>query len=191
VSLAGRLRARRPEIEQAILARVRVVSGPAGQEDAEYLAGLSETVAAAVENGLVGVERGESWSGLVPAEAVVQARRAARNGVGLENVLRRYVAGYTLLEDFIVQGGEQSGFAGQGKELRQALQTQGALLDRLIASITEEYTREIERASSSCRSVMQDSRSRTRSWLPESTGSRCLSTRRGCSPPSTFRLPRP
>jgi hypothetical protein len=46
---------------------------------------------AAVEYGLQGIERGEGWSGQVPAVATEQARRAARVGVSLDTVLVRYV----------------------------------------------------------------------------------------------------
>jgi PucR-like helix-turn-helix protein/diguanylate cyclase with GGDEF domain len=141
--LAGRLRSRRAEIEEVIFARVRdSVSDPAGSRDAEYTAGLRAAVAAAVEYGLMGIEQGEEWSGPIPPAAVVQAHRAARTGVELDTVLRRYAAGYTLLEDFIVQ--EADGFPSQA--LRQVLATQGSLLESLMASIATEYRREVERA---------------------------------------------
>jgi hypothetical protein len=52
---------------------------------------------AAVEYGLQGIERGEGWSGQVPAVATEQARRTSRRvlimriGVSLDTVLVRYV----------------------------------------------------------------------------------------------------
>ncbi len=149
VGVAGRLRERRVEIERAILARVRAVPDLVEGEDAEYVAGLNEAVAAAVDYGLRGIEQGEGWSGPVPLKAVAQAHRAARNGVALETVLRRYFAGHTLLGDFVMQEADSGGLLGQGAALRYVQRTQASLLDRLIVSIIDEYTRESERTGRS------------------------------------------
>jgi hypothetical protein len=60
--------------------------------------------------------------------------------VSLEKVLRRYLAGYTLLSEFVIEEVER-GRAGGGT-LKRALGTQAAVFDRLIAAISEEYARE-------------------------------------------------
>jgi hypothetical protein len=141
--LAARLRGRRTEIGEVIAARVRDgVSDRAGSGDAEYVTGLRAAVEAAVDYGLAGIEHGEEWSGPIPTEAVVQAHRAARNGVALETVLRRYTVGYTLLEDFVVQEAEDF----PNEALRGVLGSQGRLLERLMAAIAGEYRGEVERA---------------------------------------------
>jgi DNA-binding XRE family transcriptional regulator len=141
-----RLRSRRVEIEQAIFARVRdELPDPLGGEDAEYVAGLAETVTAVVDYGLTGIEQGEEWSGPVPPAAVAQAHRAARGGVALETVLRRYVAGHALLGDFVTQETAQGGFPDKGDALRSVQSTQVSLLERVMDSIADEYTRESER----------------------------------------------
>jgi hypothetical protein len=147
--LDARLRVRRPEIEQTTLARVRAVPDPAGARDAEYIAGLGTTVTALIEYGLRGVERGEERSGPIPPEALAQAQRAARTGVGLDTVLRRYVMGHALLEDFIMREAEDGVLLGQGAALLFVRRTLGSMLDRLIVAVSKEYKREAQRVSSS------------------------------------------
>src|SRR5271165_3182773 len=107
--LAELLRARREEIEEAIIARFRDVGFDAtAGEDAEYVAGARAAVAEAVDYGLRAIEQGEEWFGSIPPAAVAQARRAARSGVSLERVLLRNNAGHTLLGDFVMQAAENS-----------------------------------------------------------------------------------
>ena len=100
--VVARLRARRHELVGAIVERVRGDAfGRAGEDDAEYVAGLRTAVAAAVDYGFEGIERGEGDGSPptppVPVAVSEQARRAARIGVSLDTVLRRYVVGHTLL----------------------------------------------------------------------------------------------
>ena len=140
--MRARLEARRPEIEQEILARVHAVSDSAGAEDPEYVQGLRAAASAALGYGLAGIARGER-SGPIPAVLFAQTRRAARNGIGLDTVLRRYFAGYTLLGDFVVQEAEDGGLL-RGAALRRVLRAQAALFDRLVLAITDEYTRATE-----------------------------------------------
>jgi hypothetical protein len=141
--VAGRLRARRAEIEQAIFARVRDVAPSAmGDRDAEYVAGLHAAVGAAVEFVLAGIERGEERPAPIPSAAVAQAQRAVRSGVSLETVLRRYTAGYTMLGDYVIEEAENAELVGQ---LRRLLRVQASLLERLTSTIADEYGRELER----------------------------------------------
>ncbi len=145
-----RLRERRGEIEDAIFARVcAVVSDPVGLGDAEYLAGLRAAVVAAVDYGLMGIERAGELPEPVPAAAVSQARRAARSGVNLDTMLRRYTAGYALLEDFVIQEVERANLASQSGALRHVLRAHASVLERLTASIAEEYRAELEQAGRS------------------------------------------
>jgi AcrR family transcriptional regulator len=144
-----RLRARRSEIDEAIFARVRdVAPDQVGFGDPEYVAGLRAAISAAVGYVLGGIEQGREFSPRIPSAAVAQARRAACLGVGLDTVLRRYVAAYTVLEDFIMQETDHSDFAGQRIAVRWVLETSASLLDRLITSITSAYMQEQERIGS-------------------------------------------
>jgi hypothetical protein len=152
--VVARLRARQGELAQTIFA---LVSGdafpPVGVDDAEYVAGLTAAVVAAVEYVLEGIERGAEGVGPIPTAVSEQARRAARVGVGLDTVLRRYVVGHALLEEIIMEEparGEQDWIHSTQREgLREALRAQASLLDRLLVAITGEYRDELERAGRS------------------------------------------
>jgi PucR C-terminal helix-turn-helix domain/GGDEF-like domain len=138
------LQSRRPEIEGIALARTYGVSDPAGVGDPEYVAGLRTAVSAALDYGFSGIQHGEDRVGPPPEALLTQARRAARSGVDLDTVLRRYIAGYALLGDFIMQAIEGGDLVAQAVDLRGIWRTQAALLDRLVAAVTAEYRRESE-----------------------------------------------
>jgi len=141
-SLVSRLRARRTEIEQAALTRIYSVSGTEGSNP-EYLDGLRTAVSAALDYGIEALERSEDRPAPIPTALLSQARLAARHGVKLDTVLRRYLAGHTLLCDFLI---EESGRGASldGDSLKRMLRTQGIVLDRLIAAVSEEYMTEVK-----------------------------------------------
>jgi hypothetical protein len=145
--LSQRLRARHLAIEEAIFAHVRrAAPNPAGiEEDPEYIAGLRAAVTAIVDYGLTGIEQGEEWSGPIPSSAIAQAHRAARDGVSLDTVLRRYALGDRVLGEFIMDEVESL----PPRALRHIFRVQGSLLDRLMVSIAIEYRQETERVQRS------------------------------------------
>lgn len=136
--LLARLRARRGEIEQAILTRVHAISDPTEVSDPAYAEGLRAAVSAALDFGLDGIERGEVRPPAVPIALLAQARVAARNAVSLDTVLRRYFAGYMLLGDFLIEEANPL----RGVELQRLLRAQSTLLDRLLTAVAEEHSRE-------------------------------------------------
>jgi PucR C-terminal helix-turn-helix domain/GGDEF-like domain len=139
--LAARLQERRAEIEGAARARVYAIADPVEAADPHYEDGLKEAVSEALAYGFEAIERGEEAAPQVPPTLLAQARLAARNKVNLDTVLRRYFAGYTLFGDFLVQEAEREEEL-DASALKQLLQAQGALFDRLIVAVTEEYGRE-------------------------------------------------
>jgi hypothetical protein len=144
--VVARLRARRGELIETIFRQVQAGAfAGAGDGDAEYLAGLRAAVAAAVEYSWRGIERGAERAGPIPAAAVEQARRAARTGVSLDTVLRRYVVGNALLEQVVLVEADR----GERGVLRAALRAQASVLDRLLAAVTVEYGDELARAGHS------------------------------------------
>jgi PucR C-terminal helix-turn-helix domain/GGDEF-like domain len=140
-ALAKRLRARRPEIEQAALTRINAVAEVGESTDPAYRDGLKAAVSAALEYGIEAVERSSERPPPMPTVLLAQARLAARHGVKLETVLRRYLAGYTLLGDFLIEESERGGQLN-GASLKRLLRVQASLLDGLIAAVSEEYARE-------------------------------------------------
>ena len=141
-ALAARLAERRGEIEQAALTRVYAVQDPS-ESDPTYLQGLREAVSAALTYGLEAIERGEGHAPPVPVALLAQARTAARSGVSLDTVLRRYFAGYTLLGDFLSEEAAAVDSL-EGTALSHLLREQATLFDRLIAAISDEYGREAQ-----------------------------------------------
>lgn len=145
--LAERLRARRDEIEQSALNRALAIAEPLESADPGYLDGLRKAISAAIDYSLAGIESGQSAAPPVPDALRVQACLAARSGVGLDKVFRRYFAGYALLGDAIAQ--EAGGGVGQADGPRRASRELAGLFDRLLATIGEEYRREEEELSRS------------------------------------------
>ena len=140
-TLAERLRLRLPEIEGATLHRIRSIDDSAKAADPEYAQGLRATLTAALEYGLLAIESGEDRVPSVPVPLLAQARTAARSGVGLDTVLRRYLAGYSLLTDFAIEEAEHDG-SPDDTVLRTILRGQAAVLDRLLEAVSEEHRRE-------------------------------------------------
>jgi diguanylate cyclase with GGDEF domain/PucR-like helix-turn-helix protein len=138
-TLVKRLRERQDEIEQAVLTRTFAVSTSPEPQEADYLEGLRSVVSAAVDYGLRVIEVGEERAPPLPPALFAQTRLAARYGIGLDTVLRRYSAGYVLLSDFLLEETERSGLSGA--DLQRLMRSQGAL-DRLLAAVSEEYARE-------------------------------------------------
>jgi hypothetical protein len=141
--LTARLEARRNEIEQAILTRVYSVSDPTLAGDPEYVAGLRAAVAAAIDYGIADIGQGTIRPAPIPDALLAQARQAARHGVGMDTVLRRYFAGYTLLVDFVMQEAEESTLFAV-EELQALGKSQAIVFDRLVDAIAEEYKREVD-----------------------------------------------
>jgi hypothetical protein len=146
--IAQRLRERRAEIEQAILTRTYSVSQPPATGGREYTEGLRAAVAAGVELGLTGIEQGEGRATPIPDALLAQARLAARSGVSLDTVLRRYFAGHTLIEDFIVEEAERTKPLDPA-ELKRLLRSQAAIVDGLLAAVSNVYNEEAERRAPS------------------------------------------
>jgi hypothetical protein len=149
-ALAERLEARHAEIEHAVLTRVFALEDRSEVADSEYALGLKAAVCAGLAYGLSALTAGSGKLESTPPELLAQARRAARLGVGLDTVLRRYIAGHALLDDFIAEEADALGVGGRvvGKS---ALRAEAVLLDRLIAVVAAEYKDEVEALSWSWR----------------------------------------
>ncbi len=125
---------------EATATRVYAISDPHDVVDPGYLQGLDAAIAAAIDYRLTVLEVGERHAPAVPLVLLAQARLDARNGVPLDTVLRRYLAGGTLFGDFLVREAEQVDIPNQA--LRRLLAVQATLGDRLLEAVSEEYGRE-------------------------------------------------
>lgn len=142
-ALRTRLEERRVEMEGALLTRLYGVADPTEVGDLAYLEGLRTATSAALDFGLATIEASQDRLPLVPPALLAQARLAARSGVGLDTVLRRYTAGHALLVDFLVEEVERGG-ALSAADLRRLLAVISAAIDRLLVAISEEHARELE-----------------------------------------------
>jgi hypothetical protein len=139
-SLRQGLDARRPELEREALARIAAIADPAAAPDPSYLIGLRAALAAALDYGFAALAAPEREPPPVPVELLAQARLAARNGVSLNAVLRRYAAGHSLLADGLL---EEAAAVGVGAtELKDLLRALARRYDRIVAAVSEEYERE-------------------------------------------------
>jgi hypothetical protein len=140
--LSRHLEERRGEIEAAVMTRVYSVADPTDLDPA-YAEGLKNAVREAVDYGLAAIELGDDRTPPPPPGLLAQARIAARHGVSLDTVLRRYFAGHSLLIDFLVEEAGRSDLLA-GLELQGLLRSSAALFDRLLQAVAEEHARECE-----------------------------------------------
>lgn len=132
---------------QAALSRVYAIAEPAEEADPRYTQGLRVAVEAAIDFGFAVVESGVE-DPPVPVELLAQARLAARNGISLDTVLRRYFAGYALLEQVVWEEAASEREANR-PALQRLARAKGSVFERLIAEVTREYREEVDAAPES------------------------------------------
>lgn len=150
-ALCARLRCRREEMEAVIVTRAAAASEPSGASQAEYVRDLRASSTASLDYGLAAIESGEGRALPLPASVATQARSAARRSVGLDTVLRRYVAGHTLLMEYAIAEAETGGLLS-GISWGEVLRGQSVRFDRLIAEVSSIY---MDEASACMASVEQ------------------------------------
>lgn len=147
--VAARLAERRPEIEQALSARVRALQQDDGDSTSRHGADERAAISAAIAYCLEVLQTEDSsWPTPIPLDSTRQACLAAREGVGLDTVLRRYVAGHWMLKNFVIEEMERiGGFTAADREEMRGIEHRA--LDRLVAAISEEYMKEARRQAES------------------------------------------
>lgn len=138
--VVAHLRQRRSAIGEALQARMYAIGDPSEPIDPLYLQGLKSSLTAALDYGLESVELGNEHAPPIPVPLLAQARVAARSGVRLDTVLRRYFAGYNLFGEFLLDAAAETGVGGE--MLKAMARGQAGLFDRLMAAISDEYERE-------------------------------------------------
>lgn len=138
--LAKRLDERREDLERAVLARVYGVADPAAVGDPEYVKGLRVAVGAALAYGIGAIE--QEAPPPIPPQLLQQARHAARSGVALDTVLRRYFAGHALVSDLLVEEAERSELV-RPTDLKRLMRRAAKAFDCLLSSVASEYVDEI------------------------------------------------
>jgi hypothetical protein len=147
-ALVERLRRERPRLEQAIHARIRDVAPGPDDESAEYEAGQYAAIVETVDFTLAGIELGEISEQPIPPATIAQARRAARHGVALDTVLRRYHTAQGIFVNRVKDDLEHTGPAGDPAALELFVSLQ-ELHNRLTAEVAREYAHEMARGARS------------------------------------------
>ncbi len=146
LDLLARVRRRRDELETTVSECVARVASE-GIGDAEYDSAVRQTISIVIDYALVRLE-GDDGLQPVPSVAIGQARRAARHGVSLDTVLRRYVAGHRVLGEYLHTELTRTTFH-TGIIAQRFETTRMATLEDLQATIACEYKREQTRLANS------------------------------------------
>jgi hypothetical protein len=142
--LAERMRCRREEIEHEALIRVQALADPDETADPVYAAGLQRAVAVAIGYAIDSLEMGDGPLAEAPPPGLLeQARLAAQHGIGLDTVLRRYLAGHAIFSEFLLRELTPD-LVPKGASLHTLTQAYNGHFDRLIAAVSEEYIRRRE-----------------------------------------------
>jgi PucR C-terminal helix-turn-helix domain len=149
--IGERLKARKDEIEQELLAGVGAFSQDESV-DPEYAVGLRDSVSVALDYGIECIESSERGAPLLPTSLYAQARLAARNGVKLDVVIKRYMGGYTLLDSFLEEVASDEGLVGTSA-YREIRRVSSVLIPKLITDIGEQYHDEIQKQATSPESM--------------------------------------
>jgi PucR C-terminal helix-turn-helix domain/GGDEF-like domain len=141
-TLASRLRARFPELEESLAKLVDEISKPREVPDPVYLDFLHGLRTALLEYIVDVIELGERRAPGIPPVVLAGARMAARSGIGVETLLRRYSAANALFGDVLVEEAEHAEVSSF--DLRRLLRRQAAVFGRLLEAASEEHVREAE-----------------------------------------------
>lgn len=142
--LAARLQEGAEEIEHALYACASALTEGVESEvdDPEYLVGRRAAIAELVDYAVRCLERGSSQpEPSVPLAVLAQVRRAARRGVSLGTIMRRYAAGERLLTQFVIDQADELA----SSVLLEVLAAQAPRLDGLLEVVVSEYTQELRR----------------------------------------------
>jgi hypothetical protein len=143
-TLASRLRARFPELETSLATLVenpdpRRVANPIYRD---YLDSLPDNRTAILEYAVDVVGLGERHAPNVPSTVLASARLAARSGVALDTVLRRYSAANAFFSDVLVEEAEHAEVSPSA--LRRLLHRQATFFDRMLEAVSEAHASEAE-----------------------------------------------
>jgi PucR C-terminal helix-turn-helix domain/GGDEF-like domain len=141
-TLAPRLRARFPELEASLANLIDEISKPREVPDPVYLDFLHGLRTALLEYIVDVIELGERRAPGIPPVVLAGARMAARSGIAVETLLRRYSAANALFGDVLVEEAEHAEVSSS--DLRRLLRRQAAVFDRLLEAASEEHVREAE-----------------------------------------------
>ena len=140
--IASRFRSRRHELEEGLADLIGTISDPSDLADPNYLNSLPANRTAIIEYAADVIEVGERRAPDVPPTVLASARWAARSGVALDTLLRRYSVGNAQFCEVLIEEAERIGTSLP--ILRRLLRRQATAIDRMQEMVSEEYAREVE-----------------------------------------------
>ncbi|HEX7278310.1 MAG TPA: helix-turn-helix domain-containing protein [Solirubrobacterales bacterium] len=143
--LSEQLRERAGELEEPIFDQMRRFSGAGEEAGAQVDEDLHAISHETVHYLLTCIQLEDEWSPSPPPLAIAEARRAAREGVELDDLLRKYVATDGVFAEFVLERFEDL----PPSVLRVVLRGAGISASRLVADLAAAYLRELERARDS------------------------------------------
>ncbi len=143
--LVDLLKARSPDIEDALIARVRSSDLWTGL-DAETIAKLRPAAVEVVAGIATAVKQGEEWSPALSPAMLDLIRAVAANGGSLEGLVRGVILGSNVFVDFIAA--ELGGLPEAEAALRQTVNWQSRNSDQLMKAFVAAYEKEVERLES-------------------------------------------
>lgn len=136
--LTARLRACSSEIEAALAASILEVHKPPPGSEAELIAGLQATLQDGLAFSLTAFERGDAWKDPLPPSLVAQVGYVVQMGMPLEELLRGYTAGNTVISRFVLE--ECASLPPEA--LAYSVEVQCRVADALIGGLSAEYARQ-------------------------------------------------
>jgi PucR C-terminal helix-turn-helix domain/GGDEF-like domain len=116
--------------------------------DAEYLMGLREAVSRGVDYAIEILASREPSGRQVPVPLITQARLAARQGIGMDVVLRRYLAARMLLNHFLLEEAARIDLHDP-LVIQDVSAAHETAFNNILTMATKEYEQEVEIASAS------------------------------------------
>lgn len=128
--------------------KAQTVSDRQPSDDSAHLVALQSSVSTALSFGLAVLEQGAPGNLDIPLPLLWQARLAAGDGTSIDTIVRRYLAGHVLLNDFLLQelvGGSEFDMGQAHLFIRE----QGEAMEQLLKVLRDEYEVEARRLARS------------------------------------------
>jgi hypothetical protein len=135
--------ARREEIARGIHKHIlAAVPDPVSDMDPAHQERLRATIAQLLDYSLDAISASGHSYPPVPYLAKAEARRAARSGVSLGLVMRRYIAAHSRLGDYVLDEATRVGLASDAPTMHDLRRIQETLLEHLTATVEQAYNGE-------------------------------------------------
>jgi hypothetical protein len=146
MEMARRLRQRTPEIEARLLSGLLEMYDLPAWRKTELIAGAQVVVRDVVAFSMTAFEGGEEWAEPMPTSFGDQARYAVHIGMTLEELLRGYSLGNTVIAEFVA---EELQSTARPEILISGVGIQSRVAEALISGLSSEYAKEAARLDSS------------------------------------------